>query len=439
MPSRIPVSIRAHASKDAVSCRLSALGCLLSAVCCLLLGGCNAGKQMQHDLYARELRLQEDEIYRLEDCIEEYQAIIKQLRTENHGLRQGVPAKAPSQTKAAPIDDEAGEGGERSVLDNFDWSPERPDPPPRGVDPTGDSTGDSPTDDSPSIELPTIELGEPSGTPPAIETPEPAPAPAFESAPDASPEAIETPPAIELPPVGPADTTPPTDEAPPFEPLPLSRVEPSSARLVELASVEPALLDAPMVEEAVIVAARGPSEPTGEPTIIALVRPLDESGAVGLFQGEAALMLRDPDATDGPAVLARWDYTLTEVASSWRGMETDPALDFALILPADAPRDRPLELWLRLVDGEGRKTLAAVEIVLDELKAEPVTQSDTPLVLSKSGPEATEAGAETTGWLSRPTATPVAMQADWRSPNDASQAEASEIRVTDYEEPAPQP
>ena len=63
------------------------------------------------------------------------------------------------------------------------------------------------------------------------------------------------------------------------------------------------------------------------------MRPLDETGDVGLFQGEAALMLRDREAPAGQAVIARWDYSATEVASSWRGLEEDPALDFALILP----------------------------------------------------------------------------------------------------------
>ena len=88
------ISARTAASRLAV--------CLLPAACCLLLTGCqNSGRQMQTDLYQRELRLQEDEIYRLEDYIDEYQGIIAGYRCEIDDLKREL-AESQSNRSVAP-------------------------------------------------------------------------------------------------------------------------------------------------------------------------------------------------------------------------------------------------------------------------------------------------------------------------------------------------
>lgn len=448
---------------------------------------------MQQDLYARELRLQEDEIYRLEDCIEEYQGIVRSLRQENHKLKHSV-GEPIARPKAEKLDDED-EGGERSVLDNFDWSPNRPEREPLPIDPPEEPPpANIPLDDAaPEIELPSIDLGEPA---PTSAQPNQAPAPTTlptEPPPEIDvpslPEAVEpaepiTPPISDPPPFEPERAASSTnaapldlnsmganslDEAPPFEPSPLTgafwqgdapsddarsdwaRYEPEAFRQPPGSPIEPVTAEAPSmaglqtIDTIEVDVHHGPPEPTGEATLIALVRPRDPEGVVTLFQGEAAVMLRDPSRDSAAAKLARWDYTADEVAAAWRGLEENPALDFALVLPPAAPTGKSLELWVRLVDEAGEKTLARIAIVLDELPEPGTATARSEQAPPESEPEPVPEPLEPaagSGWSRR---TAAASQAPgtstpptaWRSTGDSPGGAESTIRVATFEEDAP--
>lgn len=395
------------ASPNCAPSRLTRLAVGLASLLPCLLVGCNSGKQMQWDLYTRDLRLQEDEIYRLEDCIEEYQAIVCSLRKENELLKSSSSsANAAIKPKASP------KKQTESLLDDSGWSPDRPKKRPTLPDP--EPIEDE--EDTPEIELPSIGLGEESDeppapnrftTPPPVELPEAAAsdaveplggaeAEAGESAEDLSEEleSIEAPPFDSIPDVDVPEVGTPEEnggEAPPFqgsllrspnqgeEPIDLIEELPAPALMDSAIHVEEAPVQVQQVRPVIslvddqpvsllpatnvqLECFNGPREATGERTLVVQVRPVGPIGQSAGFRGSASLMLRDSMHPDSAAKISRWDYSEQEVAAAWLGSQGQPYLDLALILPEGVPTTRPLELWIRLVRQSGEKLLARCEV-----------------------------------------------------------------------------
>lgn len=322
--------------------------CLLPVAGCLLATGCNNGKQMQYDLYQRELRLQEDEIYRLEDYIDEYQAIIQNYRCELAEVRRELADRKPSAkpTEAVPAPHDA-----------------EPLPAP------------TPADSDPVIEEPVIEEPIEIGSTPDIEAATPS-----------AGEAIDAP--TEAPAFGGSG-----DEAPGFEPAPLfdggsgQRGAPAEHQLTALEEGnEPALLvtpaststsTPPMPYPHAVAAAVAPIRLDEQLTLSArnldgeaatLIVLLTEAAPAALagFEGEASVMLTEDDPTGRMQRIARWDFTPGEVLHAWR---TNPdahgtAIELPITLPSEAPIDRRLQLWVRLVDREGKKRMQATPVWL---------------------------------------------------------------------------
>lgn len=211
---------------------MAGLALLLSMVV-----GCNSGKQLQRDLYQRELRLQEDEIYRLEDYIEQYQGIIREYRCRNAELEQqlsGGTAAGNSSSKLKKLDDleersvldQTGASGSSSSLDSEADRPARrpasaadeltPPQPPR-------ISGGEPAD-PPGFDIPEINMGEPAGPAdvsapeaavPEIDIPEPTDTGgAIEAVPSSRYDLPTPTPATELLPPPSSGTS--SREAPPF-------------------------------------------------------------------------------------------------------------------------------------------------------------------------------------------------------------------------------
>lgn len=267
----------------------------------------------QRDAYIRDLRMQEDQIYELQDYMTEYQELLRQQRCENNRLRKKL-----EQQSTTPIDPDLDEGdGERSLLD-------------RAVP----FNSESPANDS---ELPAIDLGEPAL--PEIDLGEPLPAGGAEELPPRSLDDLshtmqqsET------------QLASATVFVPPPRP---TEVADSCAIYAEQMSLEPAT--------------EGEQSAIG---LMAIVEPLTAGGAAGYFAGEVSLMLVDPLASDEEWELARWDYTPEEVDAAWRD-HSRRVLDLPLAVPASTPRGRPLELWIRLKTLEGeRKILCSTAVTL---------------------------------------------------------------------------
>lgn len=282
------------------------------AVLAMLAGtGCrNDGSQ--RDAYIRELRLHEDQIYELQDCVNEYQAIVRQQRLENAHLREQIEGDGPP---AAERLDKPAAPGERSLLD-------RPAPPAGGDD----------------ADLPEIELGEPDL--PEIDLGEPVPS-------------------DELGGLGQG-----------------SRRDHSQTQLASATVYTPPARPTEPAASCALYAEQMPLEPTADGTddslgLMAIVEPMTAEGSAGDFTGEVSLMLVDPLASDDEWEIARWDYSPEEVEASWRDTSRR-VLDLPVAVPAVAPRGRPLELWVRLLpqDEEGqvgeRKILCSTGVTLAE-------------------------------------------------------------------------
>lgn len=114
-----------------------------------LFPGCQSGGQ--YDQAARELRLQEDELYALENYLEEYQQLVCKYRTENAALKRQLAANGVSPARTAPRTmngaqpTPAGPDAEGTPPSNNTPSPEidAPDVPPL----EGTSSSDSPLSD----------------------------------------------------------------------------------------------------------------------------------------------------------------------------------------------------------------------------------------------------------------------------------------------------
>lgn len=315
------------------------------AVVLLPLGvGCAGRSTVENDLYQRELRLQEDEIYRLEDCIEEYQDLVRKYRCENEALRTGAPVATSSGGAKSSSSAER----TRSALD---------------VEPAGtrddrqEQRRSTPTDSNktpvaPEIELPEIDPGEP------IDPPAPSRkrGPGFPSGPKSGP-LDEAPPFSELP--RPGRVAPPAVTPPAVTPPAVTLPDGAGPESIEAPPFDSGTSSPPVqpMEEASLYAEPAATAEGGAPALMAFVEPLTEDGRAAAFRGGASLLLLDPSAPKASRDLARWDFTQDEIELAWRD-GSRRVLDLPLALEGPAPDDRPLELWVRLIDASGRKGLA---------------------------------------------------------------------------------
>lgn len=300
--------------------------------------GCQSHQQANRDIYYRELRLQEDEIYRLEDCIQEYQSLIRGYRIEIDQLKSQLaesPAeRGPAGATSEPRDSDNG----RSLLDSPGAfrSPERID---------------DADDDAPDITPPLIDMGEPTDAPPPLEPP-----PAIEPL-DDRPPLIETPLPLD-----------PSTRNQRYETLPSPGVTPlDDAPHWDNEAPATSAIDSQPLGSMKIRGYAGPEIETGEATLVALIRPASTTGQPSRFNGGVTLLLVDASADNARQKLARWDFSAEEVAEYWRTDTREPVLDLAVVLPQDTPMDREVELWLRAEDDHGASVTEKTVLVLGKL------------------------------------------------------------------------
>lgn len=323
---------------------------LVGMVCCLLANvGCNSGRQLQTDLYQRELRLQEDEIYRLEDCLEEYQAIVRDYRCELTELKRDGASRAvePTAPTIAPLPEPINTP-EPNVL------PEVPEPLDLGPPATTDDLDAAPPvnlDEAPAFngEAPDFNAG--------------GEAPPFEGAHldhDRNGGSV----ALASEPSGETNLTTASASrslngdgsyAPP-------NPYPHAAETKPLPEIQIALSDE------IELHAEGGSDRTLVARVV-----VRSSDLLADFDGQASIMLTDPSIEGRLRRVARWDFTSEEVREAWNvGEAASPSAELSLpiALPTETPIHQPLRLWVRLVDSYGNKILQAtvVKFVGDPLR-----------------------------------------------------------------------
>lgn len=337
------ISARTAASRLAV--------CWLPVACCLLATGCQNGRRMQADLYQRELRLQEDEIYRLEDYIEEYQGIISGYRCEIDELKREL-ASSQSDRTASPT---------RPRSESVQLSPRTKEessllttPEPTDFD-SSSSEPLPPGSDTPAEEAPAFKPGRSSEDVPAIESLDEAPA--FEGAAIDDRRASQ----IAATPREPA-LLQPISATLPANQLPSSQLRgetPPNPYPTAIAAREPAVEPAP--ETIGDPSLRVIAEATDDAATIAVIVEANESDALRRFNGTVSVMLTDPTEQEGVSKrIARWDFTEAEVREA---MQSDTAgMRLTIALPTETPTDRPLRLWVRMVDRSNQRKLQATSV-----------------------------------------------------------------------------
>jgi hypothetical protein len=94
------------------------------------------------------------------------------------------------------------------------------------------------------------------------------------------------------------------------------------------------------------------------PSIIVIVEPV-EANALRRFRGSISVMLTDPADDRRSKRIARWDFDESEVGAL---LSDGPDLRMTIALPTETPTDRPLRLWVRMVDRSGSRKLQATNV-----------------------------------------------------------------------------
>jgi hypothetical protein len=271
----------------------------------LLLAGCQ-NSNSQRDLVARELRMQEDRIYAMEDYINEYQQLLCKYRSENAVLKQQLTE-------------------DRTTVETPDASTS-----PRSKSPGGEgSRVVPPTTPAPRLEAPDV---------PPLEPTKPDGA-KLQFRPGNFSENSES-------------GESPSEVAAASYSAPIGETTQS----VETVSTDPAASTVLLWGEVVA------NDNGGGPRLAIQVAPRDDSSGTPVLAGHVSLMLLAVDEQGSKQNLGRWDFGPEETQAA-----VDPAsgtLLFHLELPTGIPVTTSNELWVRVVPKEGGKLLAKASVDL---------------------------------------------------------------------------
>lgn len=308
---------------------------------CLVAAGCRTDPNMV--LLERELRLQEDEIYRLRGVVEEYQAALRS---------RGVDAAGPGGSRA---DDP----GPSRLLEMI-----RPRDIPKAEEERGPSRDDGYGD--PESEAPASKYEVPSRPPPGGQQPD-------------GPNADE-------PAQGPSDWEPPVPD-PPVEKGVGDGTEVRRTGAVEPIFPADSRQVARLALNRLLTGGYDSDGRPGDDGIVVAIEPRDAQGRSLEAAAEVSVVVLDP-ALDGEAArVARWDFTAAETAARFRRGVSGGAIHLELPWPADPPVHGQLYLFVRYTTSDGRRLQAEgpIEIGLPG-------QTSRRWVRSKPAPSAPEAG-----------------------------------------------
>jgi hypothetical protein len=289
-----------------------ALPSRLGLLVALALAGCQSGGQS--DLVTRELRMQEDQIYAMEDYLSQYQQLLCEVRAENAALKQQIANLQDDDSLPAPSDQ-----NEPSKLQKRTTTPK------------------------PSFRSPGRAPEKPGQLPMPPET-----------------EIIEP------------DVPPLQETTPDLRGQNRSRQRPGSLQSegvhkIEVRGQSPDSLDDSNPAPAKFIQIRGEvvaNEAGGGPRLAVDVEAMSAAFEPTRAVGAVSLMLLEPKKNGPHTSLARWDYTAADVRALLRESSLPGTMQFHLELPADTPIDRPTELWVRIMPENGGKVLGHVRMDL---------------------------------------------------------------------------
>ncbi|HEX2473177.1 MAG TPA: hypothetical protein VHK01_00440 [Lacipirellulaceae bacterium] len=307
-----------------------------------LAAGCQSGAQQ--DLVARELRLQEDKIYAMEDYLNQYQQLVCKYRSENAALRRRMADEyydgdeLPEPQKAPRAD------GQRTT-------------PPGGTSieiretPTGE--GEQPPSREIEIEMPDVPPLEGSTSSESDLTNVQTAAYIEPDASDSHKYAAEAPAAASSVRVHGKSTGKARVQAI-IDPSRVSESQDEKHQQTGPGSKAPLRLHGEIVANNL----------GSGPRLVVNIESTDESQMDVGLDGDVSLMLLVNHGADGDEKLARWDFGREDVQAAKEAASKPGAMQFFLELPADTPIVDSTELWVRLVGHDASKTLAHADVDL---------------------------------------------------------------------------
>jgi hypothetical protein len=273
----------------------------------LIISGCRSDPAIP--LLERQLRLQEDEIYRLRSLVEDLQDDNNACQTRRGGSRGTEPAdEGPSPSRRTNSSAPPAEGAPPSI--------ELPSGPPSSQLPDTLKGGNNP-----------MRSGVPE-VPPNIQGPS-KPAGASIDGPmlDGRSEAA-------------VDSTPGRNsEATAFTPN-------GDSRRVSTIAVNPAMTGGLKSDDR-----------SGDQGLLVVVEPCDRAGRVVDAPARISVVALDPGILDSrgkAARVGRWDFTAAETAGMFRRTASGDAVHLAMAWPSEPPKHGKLHLFVRYITADGR-------------------------------------------------------------------------------------
>jgi len=275
---------------------------------CVAATGCRTNQNLV--LLERELRLQEDKIYELEDCLEDHQMALESCRRENAALRRHLAD---------------GDGdGDLGAGSRFEATP------PSRQKKSPSSPGNLAP---PSIQLPTeggAEIPDSlkgTGVPPlpGLDVPERLQAPSDQK---------------ELPSPGEAETP---AEVPTPEDNATSGAAPESARVERITLSK------------LLTGGYNADGRHGDEGVSMVLEPRDAQGRLLPAAASISVVVLDPALTGQAARVARWDFSAQEIAAMYQKTALGEGFQLDMLWPAVPPRHPELKMFVRYTTADGRK------------------------------------------------------------------------------------
>lgn len=342
-------------------------------------GGCQS--HLNQQLLERELRLQEDQIYRLQDVLDEKMSRLEHVVQENASLRKqlgygdrettrGVTSRSGG-SQSPPGAARTGGGGPALVPPTIDLSapgaapaprtlppPSAPPmlegvpplpaaPPPTSTPPTRDSDAPPASAAIPEVMLPGPEAFPDGGIEPATPDDGPSFAPVFGTPQAAAPRVLDD------------EARQATALLPPDQPH-----APRAARgrdtIEQLSFTQPAPLVAARGAPERIVINReltGPVDADGDGVaegVAVVFEPRDAAERLVEAVGDVSVAISEAAVTGAPTMLATWTVPADEATATFRRTSRSRGIRLLLPWPGPSPRGLAGTVHVRLVSADGR-------------------------------------------------------------------------------------
>lgn len=275
---------------------------------CTLVCGCRGGGN--NELLERDLRLQEDRLYQLQDALDQCQAMLDASRRENEAIKRELV------------------GGDRGAM------------PESGV--PGNIEG-------PSIEMPGDDAPASRLAPPKRKT-------SPSRKPKAQPDGV---PDVDIDLGSPADAEEvPADPADEDAPRKRTSGRGASSKVTDKRVVKLAL-------NRQLTGGLSHDGHMGDEGIMVVFEPRNAVGQLVKEPGDVSIVVVDPAVTGAGARVARWDFTADEVSQHFKKSALGQGLHFELPWPSNPPKHKKLQLFVRYVGSDGRKINADQPINID--------------------------------------------------------------------------